>query len=164
MKNLLHTVAMLSIVGGVFADEPKDTSLQSTPESIECLAKNIYFEARNQSVTGMIAIGYVTLERVRHRHYPNTICDVVWDQRFSKKHGRLIPHFSWTLDGLSDRPKNKKAYEMATRIATSLLSQDGGLIHNPVKGAIMFHATYVSPNWKDHYTYVKTIGDHVFYK
>jgi len=58
-------------------------------KEIKCLADNIYFEARNESVKGQVAVASVTKNRVKSKHYPNTICKVVWEHR----------QFSWTLDG-----------------------------------------------------------------
>ena len=43
----------------------------------ECLADNIYFEARNQGFAGWVAVAQVTLNRVRDDRFPNTICEVV---------------------------------------------------------------------------------------
>ena len=49
----------------------------SSPAEHECLAKNIYFEARNQSVAGQIAVAQVVINRVNDDRFPNTICKVV---------------------------------------------------------------------------------------
>ena len=46
-------------------------------DQVECLAKNIYHEARGESTAGMFAVGFVTLNRVMDSRYPNTICGVV---------------------------------------------------------------------------------------
>ena len=45
-----------------------------TPEDAECLAKNIYFEARAESTAGKLAVANVTINRAIAEHYPNTIC------------------------------------------------------------------------------------------
>ena len=39
-------------------------------EEIRCLAKNMYWEARNQSLKGIVAVGYVTMNRVADGRYP----------------------------------------------------------------------------------------------
>lgn len=41
------------------------------------LAKNVYFEARNQGVAGQLAVAMVTLNRVEDWRFPNTIEGVV---------------------------------------------------------------------------------------
>lgn len=79
-------------------------------DDLAAMACNIYWEGRNQGEEGMIAIAAVTMWRVRHRDYPDTVADVVWDKNWSRKSGRMVAMFSWTLDGLKDHPfKNEQA-------------------------------------------------------
>lgn len=125
-------------------------------KQIECLAKNIYFEARDQSTLGQRAIAWVTLNRVASADYPNTICEVVWQDS----------QFSWTQDGKSDVPKNQEAWSRARALAELVYSRYYGS-HNfpdPTDGAIMFHATYVKPYWRKHFEKTVRIDDHIFYK
>ena len=44
-----------------------------------CLAKNVYFEARNQPLAGQLAVVSVTINRVNDKRFPNTICGVVYE-------------------------------------------------------------------------------------
>ena len=37
--------------------------------AFDCLAQNIYFEARSESQAGMIAVAQVTMNRVKHPRY-----------------------------------------------------------------------------------------------
>ena len=70
----------------------------------ECLAENIYFEARNQGFAGWVAVAQVTLNRVRDDRFPNTICEVV-KQGLTYESGFPIRdkcQFSWYCDGKSD--------------------------------------------------------------
>ena len=64
-------------------------------EEISCLATNIYWEARNQTVSGMIAVGMVTRNRVIRKTFPDTYCDVVYEAKMSKwwkeHHNKDIP-------------------------------------------------------------------------
>ena len=53
-------------------------------QDVACLSKNIYFEARGEDTEGQVAVAHVTLNRVEHKNFPNTICEVVhqakvWD-------------------------------------------------------------------------------------
>ena len=41
-----------------------------------CLALNIYHEARDQTTAGQLAVAEVTLNRVEHGSFPNSVCDV----------------------------------------------------------------------------------------
>ena len=49
----------------------------STKQDTTCLALNIYFEARDQTVKGQMAVALVTINRVTSKRFPNTICKVV---------------------------------------------------------------------------------------
>ncbi|MGH8558320.1 MAG: cell wall hydrolase, partial [Methylococcales bacterium] len=46
-------------------------------EDLDCLALNIYFEARSESTLGRRAVGHVVMNRVNHRDFPHSICEVV---------------------------------------------------------------------------------------
>ncbi len=71
------------------------------------LACNIYFEARNESTEGMMAVVAVTMNRVASAKYPATVAEVVWQNK----------QFSWTHDGKMDRPKNRPSWEQAITLA-----------------------------------------------
>ena len=48
-----------------------------TERDVQCLARNIYFEARGESIEGQEAVALVTLNRVMDENYPDTVCEVV---------------------------------------------------------------------------------------
>lgn len=137
----------------------------SLMEERECLAQNIYFEARNQDLRGQIAVGLVTLNRVKSKHYPNSICDVVWQQATDKNTGRLTAQFSWTLDGKTDTILDKEAYDKIKRIAGAMIA--GARLNNIVDfthGATHYHADYVTPYWMATMAKTVKVGMHIFYK
>ena len=76
-----------------------------------CLAMNVYWEARNQSVDGQRLVAEVTLERTMTPGFPSDICGVVWEHRA----------FSWTQDGKSDEPTDPEAWLLAQIIANETL-------------------------------------------
>ena len=47
------------------------------PRDLDCLAKNIYYEAGNESLEGKVAVGIVTLNRVADGRFSSSICGVV---------------------------------------------------------------------------------------
>ena len=90
-----------------------------------CLAKNMYYEARNQGLAGQLAVSLVVMNRVKDKRYPNTICEVVYQGPISKwwlkEKSKIVPirnrcQFSWYCDGKSDDPKNKKKYNKRNKI------------------------------------------------
>ena len=47
-------------------------------QQMNCLAINIYHEARGETVEGKFAVGHVTMNRVNSNRFPNSICKVVY--------------------------------------------------------------------------------------
>ncbi|MET0009100.1 MAG: cell wall hydrolase [Candidatus Thiodiazotropha sp. 6PLUC9] len=125
---------------------------------LQCLALNIYFEARSESVKGQHAVGHVVMNRVAHRGFPNTICDVV-KQGGEVRRNRC--QFSWWCDGRSDEPANRKAWLKSLDLAYDIYL---GRVSDPTRGALWYHADYVSPKWSKALTMVTKIGQHIFYQ
>ena len=129
----------------------------------ECLADNIYFEARNQGFAGWVAVAQVTLNRVRDDRFPNTICEVV-KQGLTYESGFPIRdkcQFSWYCDGKSDTPTERRAWLDSQLVAHKVVH---GYVKDNTKGSIYYHANYVKPFWSKYYKHTVTLGSHIFYK
>ena len=124
-----------------------------TKNDLRCMALNIYFEAYEESIKGQLAVGLVTLNRVKSPYYPNTVCGVVYQHK----------QFSWYWDGKSDRPKYPRKYETALLLASSLLDQESN-IFDFTYGADHYHADYVNPYWSHDMIKVVKIDTHIFYR
>ena len=147
------------------SSEPAQTF---SDKEMHCLAQNIFFEARNQSTLGQVAVAWVTLNRVMSNSYNDTICDVV--QQGPMDGSAISLHrcqFSWFCDGKSDViPDNvtaQRAWEDVQLVASVVVYDflRNGL--SPVDDAVMYHANYVQPFWMSSYDKVVTIDDHLFY-
>lgn len=141
------------------ASATKNIAHPISKEDIVWLAKNVYFEARNQSEAGRIAVIMVTLNRMHSNKFPNTIKEVVTQSR-----GRLHRcQFSWYCDGVADKIHDWKTYnEIMTLILTHLPLSN--TIDDITHGATFYHATYVKPYWAKHKIKTIQIGDHIFYR
>ena len=148
MINLVTSAMNAAIVGGAMFIGTADYKEYVTAR--ECLALNIYHEARSESEEGQAAVGFVTLNRVEHSYFPDTVCDVVYDKY----------QFSWTHDGLSDRATDTEAYVEALLVAAKVMD---GSLEDITSGSLFYHANYVNPDWVDSVDYAVTIGDHIFY-
>jgi spore germination cell wall hydrolase CwlJ-like protein len=126
---------------------------QYTEEDLNCLALNIYFEAYEESIKGQLAVGLVTLNRVKSPYFPNTVCGVVYQHK----------QFSWYWDGKSDRPRYIKKYQTARLLASSLLHPESK-IYDYTYGSDHYHADYVDPYWRDGMIRVVKIDTHIFYR
>lgn len=174
IANLINVAALCALIG-VGAFYWKEAHAQERVRGIsvedrECLAKNIFFEARNQSVLGQVSVAWVTLNRMESERFPNTICEVV-KQGHQDSAGNMIRHqcqFSWYCDGRSDRiPSNavaQRAWEDAQLVAEVVLLDWARDEASPVENATMYHANYVDPYWSTSYNRVTQIDDHIFYE
>ena len=138
---------------------PKDVP----DREVKCLADNIYFEAKSEPYEGQLAVAQVTLNRVEHPEYPKTVCGVVWQQNKDRRTGKRVAQFSWTLDGRSDVPKSKTAYEQAYAVAEEVLLYG---TQSAIVGteALFYHANYVKPRWSRQRERIARIGNHIFYQ
>ena len=53
---------------------------------LECLALNVYFEARSEPSEGQLAVAYTTLNRVADTQFPDSVCEVVQQGGEAKLH------------------------------------------------------------------------------
>ena len=111
-----------------------------------------YFESKNQSDKGVVAVMFVVLNRVvDEKRWGNTVKGVL----------RERAQFSYVGDGrLAKGVVNKKRFEEIVVLAYNVTH---GKISNPIGKANHFHATYVSPKWRLKAKFVKQIDDHIFY-
>ena len=143
--------------------------LENRAKQVECLAKNIYFEARNEPFAGQFAVALVTLNRVSDTAFPDTICKVVYQgihttDGFPK---RDRCQFSWYCDGASDEIRNLVAFNTTQKIANLAMLQYSKLKSEGLdytEGAIYYHTHEIKPRWSTAYPKVGRIGDHIFYR
>jgi len=125
----------------------------STP--LLCLAAAIYFEAGNQPVDGKYAVGQVILNRVRSRHYPDTVCGVVKQRK----------QFSFYWDGKRETVKRnhleQEQWEISSTVAYSLLY---AVVPDRTGGATFYHSTAVHPGWASSMTLTYHVRSHLFYR
>ena len=161
-----------TLILGLMIAIPQQTARTIEPDrSTECLALNMYHEARGQGIAGELAVTAVVLNRVNDKRYPDTVCEVVEEgpTRASWKDPKVrYPiknrcQFSWFCDGKSDMPRNKKIYNRMYGLADAILTNDLPFI-DITGGATHYHADYVSPAWAKTKTKTVKIQDHIFYK
>ena len=127
---------------------------QKVMREVECLAKNIYYEAGSEPHNGKLAVAQVTMNRVKSNEYPRTVCGVVY-QKY-----KGVCQFSWVCEK-DLHPRYGKEWKESLKIAENILINKRS--YNVVGGAKFFHATYVDPAWSNTKKVVKQIGNHIFY-
>lgn len=127
---------------------------------LRCLAENIYFEARGESLKGQYAVAEVTMNRLASPHFPDTVCEVVYDTRMDRVRRRLVAHFSWTAFGFKPPPSGP-AWDQSMEVATAVYDKNFVPV---VPNALFYHATSVNPYWARSNRIVARIGNHIFYR
>jgi spore germination cell wall hydrolase CwlJ-like protein len=123
-----------------------------------CLAQAVYFEARNQSLRGQMAVAQVVLNRVFSPYYPNDVCGVV----FQNAHRHLSCQFTFACDGHPESVRERGAWMRAQRIAQQTLNAEVWLPE--VAKATHYHAAYVNPYWVREMRVMVRYGLHTFYR
>lgn len=155
----LAILAFALILSGGSVVEARGTApgAINSARELRCLALNIYFEARSEPKAGKFAVGHVVMNRVAHRRFPKSICNVIRQGGYKRRHRC---QFSWWCDGRSDKPRDVSAWDESRRIAAAIYT---GTSDDPTDGALWYHADYVKPNWRSDFQRGPKIGRHVFY-
>ena len=126
-------------------------------KQMSCLAEALYFEARGEPITGQLAVGEVILNRVEDSRYPSSICKVI-NQGTGR---RFACQFTYTCDGKLETVHERKAYEMALKLAKILITTHDRKL---TKGSTHYHSNYVNPKWSKKFERVAKYGRHIFYR
>jgi len=138
----------------------EEARAQRRADDLQCLAENVYFEARGEPLDGQYAVAEVTLNRTHAQHFPHTVCAVVYETRWDPIRRRHVADFSWTeLGALS--PQDGPAWKQAMVVADAVYED---LRPRVVPNALYYHATSVRPDWARSRRRVATIGNHIFYR
>lgn len=163
-------------------------------KQVQCLAENIYFEARAESFSGKAAVGNVTRNRVLDSRWPNTYCSVVTqgpvrESWKTKQHKDLADservyyprkhrcQFSWYCDGNKDViwanyevtgqtiEGNARAWRESVEVAIYILEVGTMSIKDNTNGAVFYYAhNLVYPSWAETRKFLGTMGNHTFMK
>jgi N-acetylmuramoyl-L-alanine amidase len=145
---MLVACAMTKEVGAVSATSVKPVP---DPAAVRLLALNMYHEAGGEGRKGMLAVGWVVLNRMAGRSFPRTVEGVV----------EQGCQFGWRCDDRSDEPTHRAHWLQAQSIARELLTEPPP---DPTRGAMWFHhATNEHPGWGGRMAASVRIGNHLFY-
>lgn len=151
MRDRALTSSLISYTG---ADFNKAVNLTKQER---CLAEAVYYEARSETRSGQKAVAEVVLNRIRSKHYPDTVCGVV----YQGSERRTGCQFSFTCDGSMDTAPKGKSWERSKDVAALVLS---GGVKPFTNGATHYHTTAVNPVWAANLRMTRRVGSHVFYR
>ena len=156
----------------------------------QCLALNVYHEARGQGTAGLFGVTSVVLNRVNDSRFPDSICEVVYQgptreswktkQTPDKNDAVYYPikhkcHFSWYCDGEKDIiwanyektgqtiEMNAKAWTDSVQLAIMIAGATELQVKDNTSGALYYYNhNLVTPYWVDHFDYIGVLGNHTF--
>jgi spore germination cell wall hydrolase CwlJ-like protein len=128
-------------------------------KQLDCLAKNIYYEAGHEPFEGKVAIAQVTINRSESGQFPRDICQVVYQKNVV--YDKVLCQFSWYCENASViKPRNLAAYKESEIVARQVLLENFRL--PSLTKALYFHGKQINPKWGREK--VAVIGNHIFYK
>lgn len=162
-----------------------------TDRDEECLARNIFHEAGNEPEEGKVAVGMVTINRVRSGQFGKTICSVV-NQRTVRVRTQEIVHTETVQRGWFGRPEavttrqvvvtsvpicqfswacafvrvprvSDPRWEDSQRIARALIAGEYTQWGAKYQTAMYFHSSNIRPAWAKQKPFLTRIGGHLFY-
>ncbi len=136
--------------------------------TIICLALNIYFEARGESLNAQAAVAYTTLNVAEEKHI--STCKAVYSKgkfswtrnRVKYNGGNSEEEFLYSKKFMSKYSiRELDSWENSIGMAKDVIS---GNIKNPIGDANYFHdVTIKAPIWSKNITRIAKIGGFIFY-
>ena len=125
---------------------------------LECLTRNIYWEAASEPFEGKVAVAQVTLNRMQSGKFADSVCGVVHQKNVFYE--RVVCQFSWYCEGNHKvKAIHKPMWRESEEVAKKVLLE--GFRLPSLHKALYYHADYVNPGWK--HPKIEKIGRHIFY-
>jgi len=127
-------------------------------KELDCLTRNIYWEAASEPFEGKVGVAQVTINRVNSGKFAGSVCEVVYQKNIFYE--KIVCQFSWYCENTHKiRPIYKPLWEESELVAKKVLLENFRL--PSLSNALYYHADYVYPNWK--MPKIEKIGRHIFY-
>ena len=127
-------------------------------KQLECLTRNVYWEAASEPFEGKVGVAQVTMNRVESGKFADTVCGVVHQKNVIYE--KVICQFSWYCDTPGTmKPVRKELWKESEEVAKKVLLENFRL--PSLKNALYYHADYINPNWNK--PKIEKIGRHIFY-
>ena len=189
MKKMISFIISIIALAVLAPCHAKEVGKQS---DLECLARNIYYEAASEPEEGKVAVGLVTINRSNRGDFPTSICGVV-NQRtvlsvphqvtkvrtvtegkiFKKTYqvketqtvwsSRSVCQFSWRCEHARAIRKDDVRWDASMAVATELLNGGYQDLRDKYRDAIYFHERHIRPSWAKQKQLIERIGGHIFY-
>lgn len=134
-------------------------SVKDRERQLQCMTRNVYWEAASEPAEGKLAVAQVVMNRAASGQFPTDPCQVI--NQKNVVYNKVICQFSWLCeDNHKMRPISQQHWDESYEAAKMVLLE--GFRLPGLKDALYYHADYVNPQWKK--DKVAKIGRHIFYK
>lgn len=141
------------------AQDSEVVSISDKMKQLDCLTKNIYWEAASEPFEGKVAVAQVTMNRVHAGNFGQGVCGVVYQKNIFYE--KVVCQFSWACENNHKiKPVAPALYAESQEVAKKVLFENFRL--PSLTNAMYYHATYVNPGWRKQK--ITQIGQHIFYK
>ena len=131
---------------------------QEKIRQLDCLTRNIYWEAASEPFEGKVAVAQVTMNRLASGRFGDSVCGVIYQKNVIYE--KVICQFSWACETTHKvKPVYQPLWKESELVAKKVLLENFRL--PGLKEAFYYHADYVSPGWKK--PKIDKIGRHIFY-
>ena len=169
-----------ALAGPYSFDASRLGSVRNTPDTLRnsgvafedserfCMGLALYHEARGEPITGQIAVAATILNRQRSTAYPDTICDVVYEN----EHFFNRCQFSFACDNLSDIPRNEALFEELMDLGDAVITgavydampENFSIFINVLANTTHYHRYDITTEWSPKLTSLGKMRNHVFFK
>lgn len=122
----------------------------------QCLSEAVFYEARSEQISGQTAVAQVVMNRVSSKHFPNSICGVVY-QGAERRTGC---QFSFTCDGSTALQPKGRHWDRAQKVARTVMT---GATQPIIGRSTHYHTVNIDPHWSSSLQITNTVGSHKFY-
>lgn len=138
-----------------------EKSIDVHNKDIMCLARNVFYEARNQPILGKIAVAYIPVNRAVSTL--KSLCSII------QKKSKNVCQFTWVCHKKVNTKFEAAAWSMSLKIAHATYNR---LVVDPTDGAkFYYNPKKAHPHWAKFKNVIQTlytvngfIGDHIFLK
>jgi len=137
---------------------PNYISAAQRTQELECLTRNIYWEAASEPFEGKVGVAQVTLNRMESGRFAPSVCGVVYQKNLFYQ--KIVCQFSWFCEsGHTVKTIHRPLWNESEEVAKKVLLE--GFRLPGLKDALYYHADYVNPGWNK--LRLEKIGHHIFY-
>jgi spore germination cell wall hydrolase CwlJ-like protein len=138
---------------------PSYISAAQRTRELDCLTRNIYWEAASEPFEGKAAVAQIVLNRTDSGKFPADICGVIYQKNIVYE--KVICQFSWFCSQVVVfRPIDKALYNESMEVAKKVLLE--GFRLPSLKTALYYHGDYIANPWGK--KPIAHIGRHIFYE